>query len=86
MIKFSADLPAGTTVSRVSELVVSVGRSTANRVVLNDPTVSSTHARISWIGSAYRLEDLGSANGIWIDGKAILDGDPVDFGRAGQRQ
>jgi pSer/pThr/pTyr-binding forkhead associated (FHA) protein len=73
MIKFSADLPAGTTVSRVSELVVNVGRSTANRVVLNDPTVSSTHARISWIGSAYRLEDLGSANGIWIDGKAILD-------------
>ncbi len=73
MIKFSADLTAGTTVTRVSELVVSIGRSNANLIVLNDPTVSSVHARVSWTGSAYRLEDLGSANGIWVDGQAISE-------------
>ena len=73
MIKFSADLSSGTTVKRVSELVVSVGRSAANLIVLNDPTVSSTHARISWTGSAYRIEDLGSANGIWLRENAISE-------------
>jgi pSer/pThr/pTyr-binding forkhead associated (FHA) protein/ABC-type transporter Mla MlaB component len=73
MIQFSADLPAGTTVRRVSELVISIGRNAANLVVLNDPTVSSSHARVSWTGSAYRLEDLGSANGIFVDGKALSE-------------
>ena len=73
MIKFSADLPAGTTVTRVSELVVGIGRSSTNLIVLNHPTISSVHARVSWVGSVYRIEDLGSANGVWVDGKAILE-------------
>jgi pSer/pThr/pTyr-binding forkhead associated (FHA) protein len=73
MIKFSADLPTGTRIIRVAELVVSIGRGVANRIVLNDPTVSSIHARVSWAGSFYRIEDLGSANGIFIEGKAVSE-------------
>ena len=71
MIKFSADLPSGTMVTRVSELVISIGRSCDNIVVLNDPTISAFHARLTWSGPAYRIEDIGSANGIWVEDQAI---------------
>jgi pSer/pThr/pTyr-binding forkhead associated (FHA) protein len=74
MIKFSADLAAGTMVTRVSELVISIGRGCDNIVVLDDPTVSTTHARLSWTGSAYRIEDMGSTNGILVEGVAISEG------------
>ena len=74
MLKISADLPSGAMVTRVSELVISIGRSCENVVVLDDPTVSASHARITWNGSAYRIEDLGSANGVWVEGAEISEG------------
>ncbi|MBI4740985.1 MAG: FHA domain-containing protein [Betaproteobacteria bacterium] len=73
MIKISADLASGTQVARLPELIVTIGRSRDNLVVLNDPAVSAVHARVSWTGSAYRIEDLGSANGLWVGGKAVSE-------------
>ena len=61
-------------VTRVAELVFSIGRSGENAVVLDDPTVSAEHARITWDGSAYRIEDMASANGVWVNGAAISEG------------
>jgi transglutaminase-like putative cysteine protease len=48
-----------------------VGRAGDNDVVLDDATVSSHHARLSWQGSALVIEDLSSANGTFVDGKRI---------------
>jgi hypothetical protein len=48
----------------------SLGASPENDIVLGDPYVSGQHARLNWDGSAWWLEDLGSANGTRVDGSA----------------
>ncbi len=46
----------------------SLGRASDNRIVLTDKTVSSHHAKISYIEGIYMVEDLGSTNGVFING------------------
>ena len=45
-----------------------VGRSTDNDVVIDDPSVSRQHAQITSQNGLYYLEDLGSANGTYVNG------------------
>ncbi len=52
-------------------LYIVVGRSEDCDVVVRDASVSGRHARLSWRGSKILLEDLGSANGTWVDGEKI---------------
>src|ERR1700732_311093 len=40
-------------------------------VVVNQPTVSGRHCRLTRDDSGYMLEDLGSTNGAYVDGKKI---------------
>ncbi len=68
-------------------LYIVVGRSSDCDLVLADPSVSGRHARISWRGDKILLEDLGSANGTWVDGKRVRQsevrpGAEVSFGNA----
>ena len=61
-----------TRVPVVSEMTI--GRAPGSTVVLDDPTVSRTHARISGDGNgggAPLLEDAGSSHGTWVDGTRI---------------
>ena len=63
-----------------------LGRGPTCHIVLDDPRVSRTHAQmtVDWAGVA--MEDLGSANGIWLNGARIHgsvrlnDGDFVVIG------
>ena len=54
--------------------------------MIDEPFVSSTHARFSLQGPALVLEDLGSTNGTLVNGKLIdqpvtlRDGDEVQIG------
>lgn len=48
-----------------------IGRAADNDVVLNDPTVSNHHARLSWVGGVLLIEDLSSANGTYVDGQRV---------------
>ena len=48
----------------------SLGAGRENDVVLRDPYVSDRHAQLTWDGSAWWIEDLGSSNGTHIDGIA----------------
>ncbi len=57
---------------------VSIGRSPDNQIQLNDSTVSSSHARIQQLPSAYLeglkdiwIEDFKSTNGTKINGRTI---------------
>ena len=64
-----------------------VGRSRDCDLVLRDPTVSGRHARLVWKNGKILVEDLGSANGTFVDGKRIerqlvRPGDELRFGRA----
>ncbi|MBI3965263.1 MAG: cyclic nucleotide-binding domain-containing protein [Chloroflexi bacterium] len=64
-----------------------VGRSSENSIRIVDSTVSRRHAIIEREGETYWLEDLGAANGTFVNGQkvdrhALSDGDVVQFGEA----
>jgi hypothetical protein len=64
-----------------------VGRSRDCDVVLAEASVSGRHTRFAWEGQRIRVEDLGSANGTWVDGARVLTalirpGDDVRLGEA----
>jgi FHA domain-containing protein len=60
------------------EAQCTVGRSAACDVVLDDPFVAALHARIAvdTEGNVV-VTDLGSVNGIEVDGRRLHDGEPV---------
>ncbi len=59
-----------TRVPVVSEMVI--GRAPGSTVVLEDPSVSRVHARISANGGdTATIEDAGSSHGTWVDGSRI---------------
>ncbi len=51
---------------------MTVGRAPGSTLVLGDPSVSRTHARISpGNGEAPLIEDAGSSHGTWVDGVRV---------------
>ena len=65
---------------------VVIGRSPSSDIVIDEPFVSSTHARLTLQGPACVLEDLNSTNGTLVNGQPIYqpvtlrDGDNVQIG------
>lgn len=53
-----------------------LGRGEGNDIRLNDPTISRTHAEISYDGKNFTINDLGSLNGTYVDGTAVPTGQP----------
>jgi protease PrsW len=51
--------------------VIHIGRMEGNDIVLDDPLVSRHHAVIRWGANGYELEDLGAANGTYVQGHRI---------------
>lgn len=51
--------------------VITIGRQAGNTVVISDHRVSRRHAQLTWRGSGYMLEDLGSGNGTWVNNARI---------------
>ncbi|MBI5507659.1 MAG: FHA domain-containing protein [Deltaproteobacteria bacterium] len=69
----------------IGKAVISIGRSPKNDVVLVDPEVSKAHAELLMRGNAFAINDLGSSNGTYVNGKAVRDrllnqGDVVEIG------
>lgn len=53
-----------------------IGRRAENDVhVTGDPFVSGRHAELRWDGTEFRLVDLGSTNGTFLDGDRLIQGD-----------
>lgn len=70
---------------RVGPAAITIGRSTDNLLVLDDPAVSRHHARIQARGGALVLTDLGSTNGTRVNGSSIREvvlgeGDDIAIG------
>lgn len=67
----------------VSSEVTRIGRAVDNDIVIASKKVSRDHARVRREGRRYLLEDLGSANGTYLNGERVLqpiqmrDGDEV---------
>jgi pSer/pThr/pTyr-binding forkhead associated (FHA) protein len=48
--------------------VTSLGSGTDNDLVLRDSSISRHHARLEDTEEGFRLRDLGSTNGTWVNG------------------
>ena len=67
-----------------------IGRRPYNDVVIDNLAVSGEHAVIQMAGSDAVLEDLGSTNGTFVNGRAVRkqalsDGDVIEIGRCAVR-
>ncbi|MGH8896960.1 MAG: FhaA domain-containing protein [Egibacteraceae bacterium] len=65
--------------------VTVIGRLPECEVTLDDPSVSRKHARITLQGEQWTVKDLGSTNGMWVNGAQVgqselRDGDRLDLG------
>ena len=55
----------------LSEAPMSLGRSPDNDIAIQDPEVSRRHALISFSGGLYQIEDTGSTNGSFVNGRRV---------------
>ena len=68
--------------------VLVVGRAPDADMVVDDPSVSKHHAKLTWNGQHTLVEDLKSSNGTWVNGDrlhvalALKDLDTIRFGEA----
>src|SRR5262249_27858441 len=58
---------------------VLLGRATECTIQSSDPRVSRRHARILWEGGYFWVEDLGSANGVYVGGQKVQKA-PIPLG------
>ncbi|MEE4245845.1 MAG: FHA domain-containing protein [Kangiellaceae bacterium] len=62
-----------------------VGRTPSSDIYIDEPSVSSTHAYINLVGQQWRVTNLLSSNGTFVNGDKVADsdiypGDKVRFG------
>ncbi|HEY2031057.1 MAG TPA: FHA domain-containing protein [Myxococcales bacterium] len=70
--------------------VVIIGRSDRCDIAVKDGSMSGRHAEISTVDGEIRVKDLGSANGIWLNGERVedvelFDGDVLRCGQTSIR-
>ena len=52
---------------------ITIGRAADNDIFLDDPALSSHHAKIVTLFTASHIEDLNSTNGTFVNGKSIAE-------------
>lgn len=62
--------------------VASIGQGRQNDIVIEDDSVSKTHARLEFEGPYWRLTDLGSTNGTFVEGVRLAPEvpTPIEYG------
>ena len=69
----------------LDSIETNIGRQKSNEVVLNDKSVSRVHAQLINKKYYYKIRDLSSTNGLYINGelvkeKKLSDGDKIRLG------
>lgn len=59
---------------------VTIGRSPDCDIVLDDRQISRLHARVTWRGDHYEIEDLASKNGTHLNGRDVVGAQPLRDG------
>ena len=70
----SVSSAAESTIQFGTKSQLTIGRDPSNDVVLDTPAVSHYHSQVERVGQRYRVRDLRSSNGTFVNGKRI-DGD-----------
>jgi hypothetical protein len=74
-------------VSASLDTVVIIGRSKEADLMIDDPFASDFHARVAPDGEGFRIQDLGSTNGTFLNDErlsspaAVAPGDTIRIGR-----
>ena len=66
--------------------VITVGRTPANHICISDGAASRKHCMIKMVGDSFTLVDLGSANGLFVNGDRVKEhdlthGDRIKIGK-----
>jgi hypothetical protein len=56
---------------QLNQAELAIGKAAHNQIVLDDPTVSASHAIISHSQDGYSILDLASRNGTWLNGERL---------------
>lgn len=86
-VHLSFETEAGAQELRISTPEITLGRDPGNDCLLNDKTVSSRHARLSFHHQQWWLEDLGSTNGTFLNQepisspRVVTSGDQIACGK-----
>jgi hypothetical protein len=72
VVESSPVLAVGTEVT-LEEGWIMIGRSPTSDLMLADPFVSQTHARVVPRGQLHFVEDLGSTNGTFVNGREVIE-------------
>ena len=81
-----AHLAGGQVIQFAENRTMTIGRGEDNDIVLPGPTVSRYHAEVEKIGQRYRLRDLRSGNGTFVNGQSVTGeawvqpGDAIQIG------
>jgi len=63
--------PMANQVLQLAEDVTTIGSVSGATVVLADPAVSKKHAAIRKVDGSFELADLGSTNGVYVNGQKV---------------
>tara|TARA_B100001057_G_scaffold131888_1_gene131142 strand:- start:164 stop:511 length:348 start_codon:yes stop_codon:yes gene_type:complete len=71
---------------KLSNNEYSIGRSSSNKIILDDITVSREHALIKFRNKIPQINDLNSTNGVYINNQLIKEknlksGDKIQIGK-----
>jgi pSer/pThr/pTyr-binding forkhead associated (FHA) protein len=85
MPRLLVKLPGGTRTVTLGDEAVTVGRTSDNKLPIDDVGVSRRHAQILQVGKGWEVVDLGSRNGTKVNGKKVprallKGGDVLSFG------
>ncbi len=62
------------------EVITALGRDVNNAIVIEDPFASADHAVLTYRGRSWYVEDLGSTNGSYVNGRRVEGVAPMGFG------
>lgn len=62
------------------DAITTLGRDVNNAIVVEDPFASAEHAVLTFRGSAWYVEDLGSTNGTYVNGHPVSGVATISFG------